>query len=106
MEVILTRPGSSDKPTIGEIRRENIEDERAKSVPMCFGLFEEALFHIISDLGLVDRQDVGVAGELVVVELLVYNGVLCCGVFIENFLAYKDAMLAVGTGRQNVSADG
>jgi hypothetical protein len=95
VEVVLTWPGSSDEPTVGEIRRENIEDERAKSVPVCFGLFEEAIFYIIGDLGLVDRQDVGVAGELVVVELLVYSGVFCYGVFIKSLLAYKDAKLAV-----------
>jgi len=101
VEVVLTRPGSSYEPTVGEIRRENIEDERAKSIPVCFGLFEEAVFYIIGDLGLVDRQDISIAGELAVVELLVYSGVLCYGVFIQSFLAYKDAKLAVGKDPQN-----
>jgi hypothetical protein len=54
----------------------------------------------------VDRQDVGVAGELIVVEFLVRSGILCHRVFIKAFWPYTDAILAVGWSRQNTFADG
>jgi len=54
VEVVFTRLSSTDEPAVGKIRGEDIEDERAESVPVRFGLFEEVVLHTVGDLGLVD----------------------------------------------------
>jgi hypothetical protein len=52
---------------------------------VCFGPLEKAVFRTIIDLGLVDRQDMGIVGELVVVEILVCSGVLCYGIHFDLY---------------------